>query len=151
MKQNPMYGKTHSEATRKKMSLSHIGKPHSDKMKINLSKNVMGEKNPNWKGGITKDKNHLLKLHRINNHIRRSKEKRNNGSFTYMEWDMLKKQYSYACPLCYRKEPEISLTVDHIIPLSRGGSNYISNIQPLCLSCNQKKFTKSLKATTPVF
>lgn len=31
------------------------------------------------------------------------------------------------------------LTIDHIVPLSRGGRNHVSNYQTLCRKCNNKK------------
>ncbi len=64
------------------------------------------------------------------------------GSYTAQEWANLCEVYNHTCPAC--KESKL-LTADHIIPLSRGGSNYINNIQPLCLSCNSKKRTKIIK------
>lgn len=37
------------------------------------------------------------------------------------------------------------LTRDHVIPLSAGGSNDISNIVPACLRCNQTKGGRALE------
>ena len=65
-----------------------------------------------------------------------------SGSHTLGEWETLKAQYNWTCPACGKTELEIKLTEDHIIPLSKGGSNNIENIQPLCGPCNSKKSTK---------
>ncbi len=118
-----------------------------------------GKNNPNWKGGIksldkqryynqknkewrarNKEKCKIGNARRKAN--RRARERSAEGSFTEGEWETLKIQYNWTCPRCKKREPEINLTVDHIIPLSKGGSNWIENIQPLCLDCNKRKATK---------
>lgn len=46
------------------------------------------------------------------------------------------KRDCYKCLECGAKD---NLTVDHIVPLSRGGTNYFANLQTLCKNCNSKK------------
>ena len=48
----------------------------------------------------------------------------------------------YQCQSCGKTTLETNLSIDHIIPLSRGGKNDISNLQTLCLTCNQTKTNK---------
>lgn len=55
---------------------------------------------------------------------------------THEQWVALLERYKHRCASCRRKIP---LVRDHIIPLSKGGSDDITNIQPLCTSCNSRK------------
>ena len=74
--------------------------------------------------------------------IQYARRKKAEGTFTLTEWEAVKKKSNYRCAKCGKKK---KLTVDHIHPLSRGGTNYISNIQPLCKSCNCSKNARTDK------
>lgn len=114
-----------------------------------------GENNYNWKGGISRDKDYdknYTKKYRERNYEkvlswgkrRRALKAGASGSHTLGEWETLKAQYNWTCPCCVKSEPLIKLTEDHIIPLTKGGSDNIENIQPLCGSCNSRKKTKTI-------
>ncbi|MDQ2868836.1 MAG: HNH endonuclease [Verrucomicrobiota bacterium] len=46
----------------------------------------------------------------------------------------------HRCVCCGRRaQNELTLHVDHIVPVSRGGANSIDNLQTLCDQCNQGK------------
>jgi 5-methylcytosine-specific restriction endonuclease McrA len=62
------------------------------------------------------------------------------GHHTYQEWADLLDRCNHKCISCGSTD---RLQADHIIPLSKGGTNFIDNIQPLCQSCNAKKHTQT--------
>lgn len=70
---------------------------------------------------------------------RNSRKRLNGGILKIQEWRDMKREYNFRCRICFLKEPKIKLTIDHIVPISKGGLNTIDNIQPLCVSCNSKK------------
>jgi 5-methylcytosine-specific restriction endonuclease McrA len=76
--------------------------------------------------------------------IRRARKLSAKGSHTDQEWQSLKAFYQYKCLCCEKQEPEIKLTRDHVLPLTKGGSDSIDNIQPLCARCNSKKNFKHI-------
>jgi 5-methylcytosine-specific restriction endonuclease McrA len=98
---------------------------------------MAGSGNPNWKHG--KGKTHQRGYGSQFNSRRRLLKMNAQGKHSTEQWEQLKAQYDYTCLCCGQKEPEIKLTYDHIVPLVRGGSDDISNAQPLCYSCNRKK------------
>lgn len=78
---------------------------------------------------------------KIVNSRRRARKLSNGGEYTKEEWLALCDKYGNQCLVCGKKE---HLTPDHVVPLSRGGSNDIENIQPLCLRCNLSKGTQNI-------
>jgi len=155
-----------SEETKEKISKTRKGMKFSEKVKENM-RNAFnsgrfvkgqnaGKKHPMWNGGLTKNKEYRRKKNqewrnknrekvRFSNCLRRARKRGADGSHTLGEWENLKAQYNWTCPCCKKQEPKIKLTEDHIIPLIKGGSNNIENIQPLCGSCNSSKHTKIIK------
>jgi 5-methylcytosine-specific restriction endonuclease McrA len=75
---------------------------------------------------------------------RNARERGSNGKITAAEWETLKAKFGYTCLCCKRSEPEIKLTLDHVLPLAKGGKNVIENAQPLCGSCNYSKGAKHI-------
>jgi len=76
---------------------------------------------------------------RIEHHNAVAKRKGAPGKYTREEWLQLLEAYRYRCAYCNRRITRKSASADHIVPLSRGGTNWIANIVPSCLSCNQRK------------
>lgn len=54
------------------------------------------------------------------------------------------KRDGFTCQYCGSKAPDVSLEVDHIIPVSNGGSDDESNLTTACFDCNRGKSDSDL-------
>jgi 5-methylcytosine-specific restriction endonuclease McrA len=73
-----------------------------------------------------------------NSRKRRAAKHASLGSFTTEELRALCESYGNKCLAC--GDSEAALQADHVVPSTKGGSDDIGNIQPLCGTCNRKKF-----------
>lgn len=69
-------------------------------------------------------------------HIRKEKEKARR--LRQSAWWM-RRIGGGVCYYCRRKVGRSGLTMDHVVPLSRGGKSTKGNIVPACKECNNKK------------
>lgn len=76
----------------------------------------------------------LLQL--VARHRHRAGGANSTENFTAKEWVALCEQHGNKCLAC---GVLAKLTVDHVMPISQGGTNGIDNIQCICGLCNSKK------------
>lgn len=75
-------------------------------------------------------------------HRRRILISKSIDHFTADQWRNLVNKYDSKCVKCGVKTTK--LEADHILPLVKGGSNSITNIQPLCKLCHKTKGTQTI-------
>lgn len=75
--------------------------------------------------------------------VRYARECAAGGAFTAADMDRLLEMYGNRCLCCGKSGEEVKLIADHVIPLFMNGSNDISNRQPLCKSCDSRKWRRS--------
>lgn len=92
-------------------------------------------------------------LDKVRNNRRNYKARRKSqlGFVPGDYWDLLLEKYGPFCmnPECDKGLTEVNpLTLDHVIPLSKGGLHCMSNFQLLCHSCNASKNAKEIDFRT---
>lgn len=99
-----------------------------------------GRHSSNWKGGIWSGDRRAY-AHVATERRRAAIVGATVGDgVTLEQWRAICVRFGHTCPCCRRHASECGgLTMDHIVPLSKGGLHMASNIQPLCQSCNSTK------------
>jgi 5-methylcytosine-specific restriction endonuclease McrA len=108
---------------------------HRDKDRI-LAQQKLYRRDPKNKPGI-------LSAVKSCGKRRRLRDKTAEGHHTKQEWEDLKTFFGHRCLCCGKHQSELRqpLERDHIVPVIRGGTHWIDNIQPLCKICNARKGT----------
>ncbi len=73
-------------------------------------------------------------------HIKREREKARQLRNSQYWQRLLQKGL---CHYCGRRFPAQELTMDHIVPVSRGGRSVKGNVVPCCKECNNRKMYKT--------
>lgn len=151
LQQHKVYRKTNPEKCREINRAYYVG--HRDKYcevshkwywenreyALDKQRKINRERKRNrHKEKIYRDKNRKRRMEYSRQ--RRDRVRQNGGNFTQKEWNQLCENHQFKCVKCGRND--LKLTVDHVVPIIRGGNNTIDNIQPLCLKCNLQKQSK---------
>lgn len=77
---------------------------------------------------------------------RRARKRGAPGHYTAADITRLRAQQGDKCAAPHCDTPlAASCSVDHIMPLARGGTNWPDNLQLLCLSCNSSKCDRTME------
>lgn len=77
--------------------------------------------------------------HRAYNHNRRAMHAQVLATLTQLQWEQILELFGQTCAYCGSDK---SITMDHIVPISRGGNHTEDNVIPACKSCNASKGAK---------
>ncbi len=65
-----------------------------------------------------------------------------SSDFTFEDWESILEEHCHLCAYCLKSG--VPLTMDHIEPISKGGSHTRMNIVPACRSCNSSKYNRPI-------
>jgi hypothetical protein len=85
--------------------------------------------------------NNKDKLFIANKKLQAERRKAKSYQFTAKDWRRLVRRFGSCCAYCGVKA---KMTVEHVVPIVRGGTHSIGNILPVCKSCNSSKNKKLL-------
>ena len=110
------YRKVHKEAIR------NTHREYIAKTRVNKPLHIRSKKSEN-----PRDNRNVIQQRR------KARKKELLSNLTVKQWLEIKLYFNNKCCYCGR---ELSLTQEHLIPLSKGGEYTVNNIIPACRSCN---------------
>jgi hypothetical protein len=146
---HPRYGKHHSEETKKKMSDAHKGKYPSEETRKKMSDANKGENNHNYGKHLSEETKRKLSDAHKGKHVGEKnpnykggislKEFKDAHGLEPEEWKKLaqeiRKRDNFTCQFCGKKG---ATDVHHIIPRRIKIDNSPENLITLCKSCHRK-------------
>ena len=99
--------------------------------------------NPKWvvlkraRGRIWAKRNPFKQRHRVAQY--RARKIGAKGSHTLDEWILIIREHKWRCFYCRKRVTRSTVTKDHLIPLSKKGTNFAINLVPACKACNSGK------------
>jgi 5-methylcytosine-specific restriction endonuclease McrA len=148
--QKVIYNQIHRETKSKLRKIYY--KKHADRLRLEkrayylVNGEVIRAKNREWARNNREKMNCYYRQYAVDRPdvIRKKRIKRRirmmtNGIFEVTKKD-LRKLLSSSCVYCEANE---NITLDHVIPIARGGRHSVGNLMPLCLSCNTSKQDKT--------
>ena len=81
------------------------------------------------------------KVREANRRIKAMRRRNERRRWTPADWDRLVARFDGCCAYCGERK---DLTLDHVVPVSRGGRHAAGNFLPACVSCNSSKSDKFL-------
>lgn len=152
-------GMVFSDKHRKNISISHLGKHHPNSgfqkgnhprtefrkghnfgVRFGRDKLSVGGNHWNWKDGITKNMKYYYQRRRS---LMMKGGKLSIRKIQRVYEDNIKKHGTLTCYLCLNPIEFGQDSLEHKIPITRGGNNKYDNLAIAHLSCNQKKQNKT--------
>lgn len=100
------------------------------------------EENKDWfKAYYQSTREERLRTSTMVKRNRRAKLAGAEGTITKEEWESVLNKFGKKCAYCGADGSPLGLSMDHIVPLKKGGSNTKDNILPVCRNCNSSKHT----------
>lgn len=73
---------------------------------------------------------------------KRARRRASPGTHSLSQWLARVETFGWKCWRCHITLTSATLAADHVIPISRGGTNWASNLRPICKTCNSSKGAK---------